>query len=113
MFHMANDSHRFHTEPRIGVVALYEAKLFHQFDHRYSTYAGASQEQLNENVLPRMSSECKADPTSSILPRYWVDQTDVDARVPPRVPRALRHAYQSGEPLLVQDAYLLWAAGHH
>ncbi|TAK21767.1 MAG: hypothetical protein EPO26_13400 [Chloroflexota bacterium] len=39
MFHMSNDSHLFHTAPGPGRVPLYEAKLFHQFNHRWATYA--------------------------------------------------------------------------
>ncbi|MDW8224353.1 MAG: hypothetical protein RMJ82_15530, partial [Gemmatales bacterium] len=41
MFHMANDSHLFHTAPGEGRLPLYEAKLLHQFTHRWATYGGA------------------------------------------------------------------------
>jgi hypothetical protein len=81
MFDLANDSGLFRTEPAPGLIPLYEAKLFHQFDHRYSTYAGATQEQLNLNVLPRLESEYKANPSATVQPRYWVEQAKVDARL--------------------------------
>ena len=38
MFHMSNDSGLFHEAPAPGLVPLYEAKLFHQFTHRWATY---------------------------------------------------------------------------
>src|SRR5690606_25528511 len=38
MFHMANDSHLFRDAPGPGLVPLYEAKMLHQFDHRWATY---------------------------------------------------------------------------
>ncbi|MCS7017433.1 MAG: hypothetical protein NZM42_15125, partial [Gemmatales bacterium] len=41
MFHMSNDSHLFHTAPGEGRLPLYEAKLLHQFTHRWATYGGA------------------------------------------------------------------------
>lgn len=39
MFHMSNDSGLFRNEPGDGLVSLYEAKMFHQFDHRWATYS--------------------------------------------------------------------------
>ncbi|MEC4818137.1 MAG: DNA methyltransferase [Scytonema sp. PMC 1069.18] len=38
MFDMANDSGLFKNEAGDGLVPLYEAKMFHQFDHRWATY---------------------------------------------------------------------------
>jgi hypothetical protein len=113
MLDMANDSGMFQDAPGPELAPLYEAKLFHQFDHRYATYEGATQEQLNMNVLPRLPAATKADPAAGVRPRYWVETRSVDERIPPRVPRTLWHAFQLGDLQLVQDAYLLWVAGHH
>ena len=34
---------------------LYEAKMLSHWNHRFSTYAGATQAQLNEGTLPRLT----------------------------------------------------------
>lgn len=38
MMHMSNDSHLFADAPGPDLLPLYEAKLIHQFDHRWATY---------------------------------------------------------------------------
>ena len=60
---------------------LYEAKMFHQFDHRFSTYEGATQKQLNVGILPRLSIESKQNPSYIVTPRYWVSKTEVENRL--------------------------------
>ena len=62
MFNMTNDSGLFHTEPG-RVSPLYEAKLLHQFEHRWATYAGRE----TRDCLPAE----KADPAFAVTPRYW------------------------------------------
>ena len=47
LFNMSSDNGLFSSKAGDGLVPLYEAKMFHQFDHRFSTYEGATQEQLN------------------------------------------------------------------
>ncbi|MFM5983416.1 MAG: Eco57I restriction-modification methylase domain-containing protein [Sphaerospermopsis kisseleviana] len=92
MFDMANDSGLFHTqdpqqdpgllqEVRDLKLPLYEAKMFHQFDHRYSTYDNATQAQLNVGILPKPEDELKEDPYFEIKPRYWVDKKEVENRL--------------------------------
>ncbi|AVH64049.1 Eco57I restriction-modification methylase domain-containing protein [Nostoc sp. 'Peltigera membranacea cyanobiont' N6] len=81
MFHMANDSSLFKNEPGEGLVPLYEAKMFHQFDHRYSTYEGATQANLNAGILPQIPDEIKQNPTFTIKARYWVNQIEVENRL--------------------------------
>ena len=81
MFHMANDSHLFKSEPADEVVPLYEAKMIHQFDHRYGTYEGATQANLNVGTLPQSTSEQKQDHGYKVLPRYWVDKGEVAERL--------------------------------
>jgi len=52
---------------------LYEAKLIHHYDHRRATY---------ENGDTRdVSAEEKADPETVSLPRYWVPEPEVQARL--------------------------------
>ena len=38
---------------------LYEAKMFHQFDHHFSSYEDAKQANLNSGILPQIASEIK------------------------------------------------------
>jgi hypothetical protein len=52
------------------MLPLYEAKLMHQFDHRFATYTESGDTR-------DMTSEEKADPKRLPLPRYWVEQTEV------------------------------------
>ncbi len=54
---------------------LYEAKMIHQFDHRFATYddAGAKTRELEDGE--------KADPAREPLPRYWVPQAEVEERL--------------------------------
>ena len=81
MFHMANDSGLFEDEASLEYLPLYEAKMMHQFDHRYATYEGASEANLNAGILPQLSAEQKANPLATVMPRYWVPAAEVDARL--------------------------------
>jgi hypothetical protein len=47
--------------------------MFHQFDHRYSTYQGDKTESS--------SIEQKQNPDYSVTPRYWVSRTEVENRL--------------------------------
>ena len=70
---MASDSHLFADVMGEGLVPLYEAKMIHQFDHRWATYeaGGARDVSLDE----------KADPDFVVTPRYWVEQPEVEQRL--------------------------------
>lgn len=81
MFMMNTDSHRFYDESAVDRVALYEAKMFTQFDHRHSTYDGATEKQINVGILPRSTDEQKQNPDYAVTPRYWVDRTEVENRL--------------------------------
>jgi hypothetical protein len=92
MLHMSNDSALFADTPappgQPPRLPLYEAKMIHQFDHRWATYVpGAAGEVETADV----SAAQKADPAFTVRPRYWVDEREVlarIARVPARVARA-------------------------
>ena len=81
MFHMANDSGSFHNQPGDGLVPLYEAKMFHQFDHRFSTYEAATQANLNAGILPQITDKTKQSPDFNTQPRYWVKHTEVENKL--------------------------------
>ena len=89
---------------------LYEAKLLHHFDHRYSTYEGATQRQLNVGILPRPSPEQKRNPGYAVQPRYWVREDLVEAVIP-RYPPHLAAAVAAADTAAVQYVLLVWAAG--
>jgi hypothetical protein len=73
MFDMANDSGLFRTAPEHGCVPLLEAKMIHQFDHRWSTYDGAETRDLTPAE--------KSDPTFEPKPRYWLPESAVRDRL--------------------------------
>jgi hypothetical protein len=79
MFHMSNDSRLFRPAPapaeagRGDHLPLYEAKLLHQFTHRWATYDGGAPREATAAEL--------ADPTWTITPRYLVPAAEVEARL--------------------------------
>ncbi len=56
---------------------LFEAKMFHHFDHRYSTYEGATQANLNVGILPATTVEQKQNSKCVIQPLHWVPASEV------------------------------------
>ncbi|WP_328914381.1 MULTISPECIES: Eco57I restriction-modification methylase domain-containing protein [unclassified Streptomyces] len=101
MFHMSNDSHLFRPDAQNSetfddllkagweldgnvlvrgeerLLPLYEAKMLHHYDHRFSTYEGATEKQLAVGTLPRLTVDQHQDPAATPLPRYWVPEQDV------------------------------------
>ncbi len=105
MIHMSNDSGLFHDETADNRLPLYEAKMVHQFDHRWATY-----EQNRTDSRDCEPTE-KADPEYSPLPRYWVDEREVLARIA-EVPRGVAVAWLAldSEKLVAETG--LWLVGH-
>jgi hypothetical protein len=98
MFMMNTDSNLFRTRVQLEnggwtldgnvfvrgnhrMLPLYEAKMIHHFDHRFGTYDGQTQAQANMGTLPRLSQKQHDDPHLFVLPRYWVDQVEIDSRL--------------------------------
>ena len=98
MFHMANDSGLFRTRAELVsagwrldaarfekdgevLLPLYEAKMIHQFDHRFGSYEVQSEAQANQGKLPELDHAAHADPGRVTLSRYWVHEDDVGARL--------------------------------
>lgn len=113
---LAADGYQLQGNVFIGVddryLPLYEAKMLHQFDHRFSTYEGATQNQLNVGILPQPSAEQKRDPKFAVHPRYWVREDIVDSAIPD-YPEPLAAALKTGDNDTVRCVLLLWAAGFH
>jgi hypothetical protein len=104
MFDMANDSGLFRTRadmeaagqtltgntwdgPLGKFLPLIEAKMVNHFDHRFSTYEGATQAQLNVGALPRLDAAAHADPHRFTQPDYWVAEAEVTARLAAKTDR--------------------------
>jgi hypothetical protein len=79
MFHMSADSGLFHDAKRrselTDPVPLYEAKMVHQFDHRWATYIGDTDESRD------MTDEEKTDINRLVQPRYWIENSVVDDKL--------------------------------
>lgn len=101
LFNMSSDSRLFLDEAGSERLPLYEAKMMHHFDHRYATYQGATRANINEGSLPQPSQEQKADPTFTVLPRYWVAAREVYLRCA-AIPEGLRKAIRDGDLELIR-----------
>lgn len=92
LFNMTSDSHLFRTREELEAAGwrlvgnrfvrgdevhlpLYEAKMLHQFDHRWATY------EPNGDTRDLTDAE-KRDPTRFVLPRYWVDARELRKLMP-------------------------------
>lgn len=123
MFHMSGDSGLFRDEPiapgEPPRLPLYEAKMIHQFDHRWATYIDAPDKPDGLDTEDCKSAQ-KSDPTFTVRPRYWVEERQVlarIARVPSRVASAwlATHAAGAYAPLepekTLEVAVAGWVAG--
>jgi len=99
MFHMANDSGLFRTRKELErdgwrlegsvfrkgssrCLPLYEAKMLHQFHHRFGTYEGVKSR--SSTHLPTPDAARLADPGYCVLPWYWVEEGEVEAKLEKR-----------------------------
>lgn len=102
LFDMANDSGLFHTADDLAdakftgwsyergnkeYVPLYEAKMLSHFDHRFSTFRDATEAQLSVGLLPRVSDTDHDNPDFEPQARYWVNRTEVAAKLESRTHR--------------------------
>ncbi|MCR8959860.1 hypothetical protein M0765_019605 [Variovorax sp. S2] len=121
MLHMSDDSDSFQSLPGEGLVALYEAKMVHQFDHRWATYVEAPDKPGGLETVDSSPVQ-KADPAFTVRPRYWVPEREVlarVARVPTRVARAWLAWHAATAQAATQDSALpelllalaAWVAG--
>ena len=128
LFDMSNDSGSFRTAEQLQeqgyrlegstwvgnnacYLPLYEAKMLHQFDHRFSTYEGATEQQLNVGILPQPSSIQKRDPNFVVQPRYWVEEGIVDSAIP-KFPEPLAEAVARDDDDSIRYVLGVWAAGY-
>lgn len=91
MFDMSNDSGLFRTREQLEAegfqlngniferrneqyVPLYEAKMVHQYDHRWASYAP-------DDTIDDVPNWSKLDPAFIVLPRYWVASAALAAKI--------------------------------
>lgn len=103
MFDMANDSALFMREPAEQRLPLYEAKMAHQFDHRWATYEAGGEE-----IRDAHESE-KRNVHFAVRPRYWVEERQVLARIAV-VPRIVAKAFSSGNARAMRTQLANWIA---
>jgi hypothetical protein len=97
MFMMNTDSHLFRTRAELEAegyrlvgnrfvqgerkwLPLYEAKMIWHYDHRFGTYAGVADR--TSTHLPTPTPAQYADPSFLVQPWYWVEESEVLARLP-------------------------------
>jgi len=66
-----NGFFEFHSIENV-FVRLYEAKLFHLFDHRYATFEGVLQTEAHDGRAREISLEELCAPRFVVKPRYWI-----------------------------------------
>jgi hypothetical protein len=98
MLDMANDSGLFRTRAEMEAadqtltgnvwdgplgkyLPLIEGKMVNHFDHRFATYEGATQANLNKGTLPPLDSKAHASALHFAQPDYWVAAAEVEARL--------------------------------
>jgi hypothetical protein len=91
MFHMSNDSHLFYTRDELEadgwtlrgnvfhrgnqeMLPLYEAKMIHHYDHRWATFD-------RDGTVRDVTYEEKQSMDFVVMPRYWLERREVDARL--------------------------------
>ncbi|WP_256301701.1 Eco57I restriction-modification methylase domain-containing protein [Haloarchaeobius salinus] len=62
-------------ETRIG---LYESKLTHQYNHRFSTFAGQTDDEIDDGDAQKLTEAELDDPTKLATPRYWIPKEEYD-----------------------------------
>ena len=93
MFDMSNDSNLFRTREDLEnegweldgnifarnnerYLPLYEAKFFHQYDHRFATYEGGAKPKIRD-----LTPDEKSNPHKVVMPRYWVPEIEVEHKL--------------------------------
>jgi hypothetical protein len=104
LFNMTSDSGLFKNEPAPDRFPLYEAKLIHQFDHRYATFIPTAGVKNADWPSRDLTLDEKKTFDNAVSPRYWVDKREVwlqVARLPDGLLKALKDRHESGIVLMV------------
>jgi hypothetical protein len=79
LFNMTSASDLFQSQPGKDLLPLYEAKMIHQFDHRWAGYSSSSGD--DDDSSGGLTLAQKQDPAVTAQPRYWVAREHVDRRL--------------------------------
>lgn len=93
MFDMSNDSGLFKSRRSEDDLPIYEAKMLHQFDHRWAGFRDVDTENpvtVDITTTEKQNKSCFAEP------RYWIRRRYVLSRIA-RVPKLLSKAYILGD----------------
>jgi hypothetical protein len=108
LFNMTSDSGLFLDEPFDARVPLYEAKMIHQCDHRWATYERDADGSVSSRVVTDAE---KSDPSFTVRPRYWVDESEV-VRQASGVPPGLVDSWLRGDEQGMARLLGQWLAGY-
>ncbi|MDO7835083.1 N-6 DNA methylase [Sphingobium sp. HBC34] len=127
LFHMSNDSGLFRTGAQLTAggfsrdgadwrhaderryVPLYEAKMIHQFDHRFGSYASLA-ERPGDGSLPPTPNAVKSDLNYEADPWYWVPLDETELRTA-RVPSRLKQYFRKGNAEGCLKVLAQWVLG--
>ena len=104
LFNMTSDSALFQNEPSEQRYPLYEAKLIHQFDHRFATFIPTANMANADWPSRDVTLDEKSSPHYAVTPRYWVDKREVwlqVARLPEGLLKALKERHEPGIVLII------------
>lgn len=109
LFDMSNDSNLFRTVDELDQVEgkylrLYEAKLVHQYDHRWATYESDGETSRDCTLAE------KHDRAYQVLPRYWVPEHEVTLRTA-IAPKSVLDACKKADHDALERALRAWSAG--
>lgn len=95
MYHMSNDSGLFAGEKKSGYLPLYEAKLMHQFDHRWNSFVNGNPKEVTVGQ--------KEDVNFTVTSQYYVPYEETvlrTTRLDAKIVQALRDAMNGDEKKL-------------
>lgn len=75
LFNTTSNSNLFHISPDncIAPLPLYEGKIFHQYDHRHTSFVGSGETRKNKKV----ETKEKELPEYEFNPRFWVETIEI------------------------------------
>ncbi|MBX2907858.1 MAG: hypothetical protein KF744_17565 [Taibaiella sp.] len=80
MINISTDSGLLFDEENLTSLPLYESKLLHSYDHRYSTFQGADKLQKNKGNTRSISEVEKRDSSVKVTPRLFGERTLVEEK---------------------------------
>ncbi|GJQ20270.1 MAG: hypothetical protein HBSIN02_06250 [Bacteroidia bacterium] len=101
-----------HSQFATRYLPLYEAKMIHQFDHRWATYEERMVNGEWQVEVRDVTDEEKADPNFVVQPRYWVKEEIVESVIP-KYPEPLATALRLKHRPSIQRVLSCWLAGYY